>query len=1394
MVRVLVCAIVLALPTVVFGQARVATPTFSVGGGEYTTVVMVVVRVTTPGATIRFTQNGLDPTESDPVIVSGSRIAINTSLTLKARAWKTGRRPSEVRSATYHMGSVDTGPPIAAGDAAAGGAQSILARPDGRVFTWNRDRPPMPIDELSAVTAVAAGTSHALAVTHGGEVHAWGANGSGQLGDGSHTKRRRPIRVPGLVRVVRAVAGRAHSLALTEDGRVFAWGANARGQLGIGSSKPSRTPIEITSLSNIVAIDAGHSHSAAVTRTGEIYTWGANHHGQLGDGSQKDRPSPVRIALDDVIAVAAGGDHTLALDREGAVYAWGFGARGQLGTGTTTRTLRPTRIDGLLAFAVGAGRNFSAAVRSDGALVMWGANDSGQLGDGTRIDRTTPVAGPGLTGLSTLALGGRHAIAVTSAGEVWTWGRASSPSTTLTGVEDWGPPIGAVEELQPPVMQPPSAAYPSPVTVTLTAAGADQTLRYTLDGTDPTLASAIYAVPFEVSATTIVTARAFSAVEGVPPSAAVSHVYTIDMVPPSIVAEVSPPLLSGWMTVPVTVTFRCDDNSGTVACPAPVIVNGDGADQLIRGIAVDPAGNHTTASVTVSVDLTPPSVTLFNAQDGSTTADTLILLSGRITDAASGLAGALQCNGDAVAVILEAFECLVNLRPGVNSIALQARDAAGHVAAAGVTITRVGAATTLTIAPDSRTMVVDEVAAMSLRDEFGASVANATWSSSDPAIVSVSSDDPPFVTAIAPGQATIAAHKNGVAAEAAITVEAALALSPGTTRWTIGPTPGFTMRSPIFTNRVDATVPDMFVVETQTWGEATLRAVTSEGEVLWKQESPGIPLMGDSFGGVLAGVLYDVNQGADFRAYVRLGNAGGVPPWRYESAGSLVRPAQAADGTIYAVEYVPGGLDANGEEIWDKHVVVLDGTNGGLRRRVTLAREVVTFTSEFDGQVISITPRIVCASTRHETAPKTLGPVVGSDGRGYLLVRRHVTHKFDTCREPARPRRTIDLGVDLVILAPNQEPVVQPIYSNHCDVPVFVRSICDVPPFLHQLVPDGIGGVLAVWELVASIVNGVATLQTFVTRRNEEGSLDDTPVAQRTTITTVGQAGLAYVAASGAYSAIDVTSWTPKWTANLGRFAPLAAHPDGGAAVFDQFSGAYRTVDSAGQFEASTEMTLPRGWPVQEFGNWIGVTPFGLTSTSGQFPDASRWQPVGGNRQGQAQVRNPGIGIFLKSHWAFAGVSTFKHLSIRIVPSAQDFWRRTDPSGFLPEDVYGNRFISFGAGVGPDDTNLSCSGTLTKGTNRDRDIIEKPATLDQYPVLRSAENEVIWSLIEAFNHYANNLPYACFPESNPGFYNSNSFVRGLQDVVGLPIPTPRPDLIAPGWFTPVPAQYFRLGQ
>ena len=48
------------------------------------------------------------------------------------------------------------------------------------------------------VTAVAAGSSHTVALMSNGTVKAWGANTAGELGDGTLADRNRPVTVLGL--------------------------------------------------------------------------------------------------------------------------------------------------------------------------------------------------------------------------------------------------------------------------------------------------------------------------------------------------------------------------------------------------------------------------------------------------------------------------------------------------------------------------------------------------------------------------------------------------------------------------------------------------------------------------------------------------------------------------------------------------------------------------------------------------------------------------------------------------------------------------------------------------------------------------------------------------------------------------------------------------------------------------------------------------------------------------------------------------------------------------------------------------------------------------------------------------------------------------------------------
>jgi hypothetical protein len=90
----------------------VATPTFQPDGGVYDAAQDVVISCATPGAVIRYTTNGNDPTENDPTIASGRTVRVAKTLVLKAKAWgsalsssntavQTTFLPSSVKAANY---------------------------------------------------------------------------------------------------------------------------------------------------------------------------------------------------------------------------------------------------------------------------------------------------------------------------------------------------------------------------------------------------------------------------------------------------------------------------------------------------------------------------------------------------------------------------------------------------------------------------------------------------------------------------------------------------------------------------------------------------------------------------------------------------------------------------------------------------------------------------------------------------------------------------------------------------------------------------------------------------------------------------------------------------------------------------------------------------------------------------------------------------------------------------------------------------------------------------------------------------------------------------------------------------------------------------------------------
>jgi alpha-tubulin suppressor-like RCC1 family protein len=270
-----------------------------------------------------------------------------------------------------------------------------------------------------------------LALKSDGTVWSWGSNSAGQLGYGAIcggpcAGSTRPRQVPGLTGVAAVAAGGFHSLALKRDGTLLAWGQGGQGQLGTGVLSDTNTPTRVPGLGGvqIKSIVASVFDSMIVTTGGGIWGWGLNGYGEVrGDGSTGQVNRPFRVtAISAVKALAQGKSFTLALKTDGTVWAWGRNDHGQLGRGSVNVPAsdgRPARVPGLTGItAVAAGHEHAIAVEAHGGACAWawGRGTEGQLG-GTGVDSATPRVSC-VTGISSgdqlraITAGGHHTIAI----------------------------------------------------------------------------------------------------------------------------------------------------------------------------------------------------------------------------------------------------------------------------------------------------------------------------------------------------------------------------------------------------------------------------------------------------------------------------------------------------------------------------------------------------------------------------------------------------------------------------------------------------------------------------------------------------------------------------------------------------------------------------------------------------------------------------------------------------------------------------------------------------------------------------------------------------------------------------------------------------------------------
>ena len=80
----------------------VATPVFSPDGGTHAgSSVTVTVTCATAEATLRYTTNGSEPTETNSTVASDGTVSVPVPGTLKAKAWKEGMTASATKTGTW---------------------------------------------------------------------------------------------------------------------------------------------------------------------------------------------------------------------------------------------------------------------------------------------------------------------------------------------------------------------------------------------------------------------------------------------------------------------------------------------------------------------------------------------------------------------------------------------------------------------------------------------------------------------------------------------------------------------------------------------------------------------------------------------------------------------------------------------------------------------------------------------------------------------------------------------------------------------------------------------------------------------------------------------------------------------------------------------------------------------------------------------------------------------------------------------------------------------------------------------------------------------------------------------------------------------------------------------